>query len=190
MRMNNKATLASALMLGALGVAATANAASPEGFYIGGSATQSRFDTDNFDVDDVDEEDTGWKAFVGFRFAPFFAIEGGYTDFGETDSPADAVGGPFSLDAKGASVFGVGIIPIGPLELFGKAGGARLKSNGIYGPDEFSDSETNFAYGAGVGLAFGNLGLRAEYENFDTGGEAGHLDLISVGLTYTFPIAR
>jgi hypothetical protein len=180
--------IASALLLGALGVSA-AQAAAPIGPYVGGSATQSRFDTDNFDVEDVDDEDTGWKAFAGFRFAPFFAVEGGYIDFGETDSPADAVGGPFSLDAKGISAFGLGIIPVGPVEFFGKAGGARLKSNGIYGPDEFSDSSTNFAYGFGVQLALGSFGLRAEYENFDAD-DAGHLDLISVGLTYTFNIGR
>jgi OmpA-OmpF porin, OOP family len=187
--MTRTTTLASALLLGAFGVSA-AQAAAPIGPYIGGSATQSRFDTDNFDVDDVDDEDTGWKAFIGYRFAPFFAVEGGYVDFGESDSPADAVGGPFSLDAKGMSAFGVGIIPVGPVELFGKAGGARLKYNGIYGADEFKDSSTEFAYGFGVQLALGNVGLRAEYENFDTGGDAGKLDLISVGLTYTFNVGR
>jgi OOP family OmpA-OmpF porin len=187
--MNKTNAIVSALLLGTLGVS-VAQAEAPMGPYIGGSATQSRFDTDNFDVSDVDDEDTGWKAFAGFRFAPFFAVEGGYIDFGKTDSPADAVGGPFSLDAKGISAFGVGIIPIGPVELFGKAGGARLKTNGIYGPDEFNDSNTEFAYGLGVQLALGNVGLRAEYENFDTGNDAGHLDLISVGVTYTFNIGR
>jgi opacity protein-like surface antigen len=179
--------LASALLLGALGVSA-AQAAAPMGPYIGGSATQSRFDTDNFDVDDIDDEDTGWKAFTGWRFAPFFAVEGGYTNFGESDAPGDALGGPFSLDVKGISAFGVGILPLGPVELFGKAGGARLKANYSVGAQDFNDSSTEFAYGAGVQIAFGSVGLRAEYENFDTGGDAGHLDLISLGLTYTFNI--
>ena len=181
--------IASALLLGALGVSA-AQAAAPIGPYIGGSATQSRFDTDNFELSDVDDEDTGWKAFVGWRFAPFFAVEGGYTDFGQSDAPGDDLSDPFSLDVKGISAFGVGIIPIGPIELFGKVGGARLKANYAIGADEFKDSSTEFAYGAGVQFAFGNVGLRAEYENFDTGGDAGHLDLISLGVTYTFNIGR
>ena len=179
--------IASALLLGALGVSAAQAATPVLGPYIGGSATQSRFDTDNFELSDVDDEDTGWKAFVGWRFAPFFAVEGGYTDFGQSDATADQLPDDFRLKVKGASVFGVGIIPIGPVELFGKAGGARLKVNGIYGDDRFRDSETNFAYGAGVSLAFGNVGVRAEYENFDAD-DAGHLDLISLGLTYTFNI--
>jgi len=31
----------------------------------------------------VDDSDGGWKLFVGYRFNPYFAIEGGYTSLGE-----------------------------------------------------------------------------------------------------------
>src|SRR5512134_582498 len=30
----------------------------------------------------IDDSDMGWKAFVGYRFNPFFALEGGYVDLG------------------------------------------------------------------------------------------------------------
>ncbi len=49
----------------------------------------------------------------------------------------------------------------------------------------YEDKETELAYGAGVQFNLGNLGLRAEYEKFDTD-VVGDLDVISIGATYTF----
>lgn len=179
--MKTSITAASALLaLAALGASATATAA--EGVYIGGAALQSRFDSDDFDVDDVDEEDTGWKAFVGIRPMPFFAMEAGYINFGKSQAPAV---GAFEAKAEAFTAFGVGIIPVGPIELFGKAGAARIDAKGNVDAVFFDDKEIEFAYGAGVQLALGALGIRAEYEKFDTD-VIGNLDVISLGLTYTF----
>ena len=97
--MTKTKTIASALLLGALGVSA-AQAAAPLGPYIGIAGTQSRFDKHHFDIDDVDDEDTGWEGILGYRFAPFFAVESSYIDFGDTDAPEDVIGGPFSANAK------------------------------------------------------------------------------------------
>jgi hypothetical protein len=38
------------------------------GFYLGAGITQSRWDADNFEVDDVDDEDNSWKVIAGYRF--------------------------------------------------------------------------------------------------------------------------
>ena len=46
------------------------------GFYVGAGITQSRWDADNFDVDDLDDEDNSWKAIAGYRFNPNFARGG------------------------------------------------------------------------------------------------------------------
>jgi opacity protein-like surface antigen len=186
--MNKSKTIASALLLGALGVSAVQAAEPVLGPYIGVSGTQSRFDTDRFDIDDIDDEDTGWKGIAGYRFAPFFAAETAYVDFGETDAPEDVIGGPFRANAKALTAFGLGIVPLGPVELFGKLGASRVKSRGRIGGSDFSDADTKLAYGAGVQLALRNVGLRAEWEKFDTQ-TLGNLKVVSVGLTYTFPIA-
>ena len=37
---------------------------------MGAGITQSRWDADNFDVDDLDDEDNSWKAIAGYRFNP------------------------------------------------------------------------------------------------------------------------
>lgn len=182
--MNRTMGIAAIAVAAALGMSA-AYAASPGG-YVGLSGMQSRFDSDNFDVEDVDEEDTGWKLYGGYRFTPNFALEGGYTRFGQAEAPSAAVGGPFEADAKAFSAFGVGIFPVGPVDLFLKAGAARIDADGNVGAVFFQDKEIEFAYGAGAQVNFGMLGLRAEYEKFDTD-VIGDLDVISIGFVLNFP---
>jgi hypothetical protein len=173
-----KTTLkAATAVLALVGLGMSANTMAAEGLYVGGSAIQSRFDSDNFDIDDVDDEDTGWKAFVGIRPVPYFGAELAYTKFGEAQAPS------FAAEAEAWSAFGLGIVPVGPVELFVKAGAARIKTDST--SILFENKETEFAYGAGVQLAFGRLGLRAEYEKFDTD-VIGDLDVISLGVTLTF----
>jgi hypothetical protein len=167
------------------GVASAQDVDVPLGFYAGGAVTQSRFDEDEFSVDDLDDEDTSWKAIAGFRFHPNFAIEGQYVDFGEATAPAPPLGGPFAAEAKAFALYGVGLIPVGGFDLYAKLGAARIDGEGRFGDLLFEDDETEFAYGAGAQARFGNLGVRLEYEKYDTD-VVGDLDLISLGLTYTF----
>lgn len=157
------------------------------GFYLGGGLTQSRFDNDNFSIDDIDEEDNGWKAILGLRPHRNFAFEANYVNFGESTAPSTSVGGPFSADAEGFAVYGVGIAPVGPIELYAKLGVARLQSDGSSGSPAvfFDDKATELAYGAGIQFRLGSFGLRAEYEKYDTD-VIGDLDLITVGFTFNF----
>lgn len=52
-----------------------------------------------------------------------------------------------------------------------------------------TDRATKVAYGAGVLFHLRNIAFRAEYEKFDTD-LIGDLELISLGVTYTFNLAR
>jgi hypothetical protein len=47
------------------------------------------------------------------------------------------------------------------------------------------DDGTDLAYGVGVGLGFGSLGARLEYERFEID-DADTVDMISLGVTWTF----
>lgn len=180
--MNKTTTITSvAAALAVLGMSA---ATAAEGFYIGGAGMQSRFDSDNFDVEDVDDEDTGWKAIAGFRLHPNFAVEGSYVSFGNASAPSTALGGPLDAEANAMSLFGVGLAPMGPVDLFLKAGMARIDADGTVGAVAFEDKAWEFAYGAGIQWNLGNLALRAEYEKFDTD-VIGDLDVISLGVTFT-----
>lgn len=180
-----KSSMKSASIVAALAALLMSSAVVAQGVYVGGAGLQSRFDSDDFDVEDVDDEDTGWKLFAGIRPHQYFAIEGGFTQFGQAEAPAVAVGGPFEAKAEAFSLFGVGIIPAGPVDLFVKAGAARIDAEGNVGAVFFDDKATEFAYGAGVQLNLGRLGFRAEYEKFDTD-VIGDLDVISLGVVFSF----
>jgi OOP family OmpA-OmpF porin len=155
------------------------------GFYLGAGITQSRWDADNFDVDDLDDEDNSWKAIAGYRFNPNFAVEANYVDFGEASAPATPLAARFDAEAKGFALYAVGTVPISMVDLYAKAGAARIDGEGRFGDVGFQDDATEFAYGAGIRLRLQNFGLHAEYEKFDTD-VVGDLDLITLGATYSF----
>jgi opacity protein-like surface antigen len=184
----NKPITKTLAALAVLGLAATGAQAADWstgpfiGPYVGAAALQSRFDSDNFDVDDVDDEDTGWKILAGVRMTPHFGLEADYTKFGKAQAPSAAVGGPFVARAKAFSAFGIGYMPVGPVDLYAKVGAARIDADGNVGAVFFDDKKVEFAYGAGVQLGLGRLGLRAEYEKIDTD-VIGDLDVISLTAT-------
>ncbi|MEO8314637.1 MAG: outer membrane beta-barrel protein [Pseudomonadota bacterium] len=169
-----------------LSTGAFAQDAEPDtGFYLGAGLTQSRFDNDDFDVDDIDNEDNSWKVILGARPHRNFAFEANYVNFGKSTQPSVPAGGPFEADADGYALFALGIAPIGPIELYGKLGVSRIDSDGNVGAVFFKDKATQLAYGAGIQFRLGGLGLRVEYEKYDTD-VIGDLDLITAGVTYTF----
>jgi hypothetical protein len=153
-----------------------------EGFYIGGGVGQFNVKVD--DVDDTDEaiqslddEDTAWKAFVGWRMNPYFALELAYIDFGGPSDRATAAGssGDFSVDLSGFAPYVIGTIPLGPVELFGKVGYYFYDVDASVdlddGPDfDSTSSEQDLLYGFGVGMTFfERLNARLEYEKIDSG---------------------
>jgi hypothetical protein len=171
------------LLLGSSG-AAFAQDADLRGFYLGGSITQTRFDEDNFSFNDLDDEDNSWKIVGGFRFSNQFGVEGNYVDFGEASAPA-LIGVPaFNAEAKAFSLFAVGYLPVSAFDFFAKVGAAQIDAE-TRGRVVSDDDKTEFAYGGGAQLRLGQLGIRAEYEKYDTD-IVGDLDMISLGLTYTF----
>jgi hypothetical protein len=166
--------------------------AADTGLYVGGGYVRAQVNnvfgtTDyNFKIDD-----NAYKAIVGFRPIPPFAVEANYVNLGHQSS--DLLGGynPFShADSRAFDIAGVGLIPLGPVDLFGKAGGARWTLSGdTLGPNDtlfaLNRSGTSFLWGAGVQAHWGPLGGRLEYEHFqmpDTDGAR----LFSADLTFTF----
>lgn len=174
-------------VVGAVAVLCASTVSAAEGLYLGAAGMQSRFDSSNFDITQVDNEDTGWKLIAGVRTMPNFAVEAAYMRFGNSTAPSIALVGPYKAKAKAFAAFGLGIWPAGPVDLFLKAGAARIDASGNVGAVNFSDKKIEFAYGAGVQLNLQRFGLRAEYEKFNTS-VIGDLDVISVGVNYTFGV--
>ena len=187
----------SLLCLSIILVAAAVPASAIEnGFYLGGSIGGS-----SLEVQDVAEEfgafrfsdgDTAFKLFGGFRFLNFLAVEAGYVDLGDpTDVIASIEGDEFEVQIglKGWDAFAVGLLPLGPVDLFAKIGVVSWDADIVAVLDDVIDSDsesgTDAAYGIGVALRLGEVALRVEGEQFKIA-DAEDVYMFSVGATFTF----
>ena len=166
------------------------------GFYLGGSIGGSTLEVQDFDEDfgafRFSDGDTAYKLFGGFRFLNFLAVEAGYVDLGDpTDIIASIEGDELEVQigVKGWDAFAVGLLPLGPVDLFAKIGVVSWDADIVavldYAIDSDSDSGTDAAYGIGVALRLGQVALRAEGEQFDIA-DAEDVYMFSVGATFTF----
>lgn len=177
--------LPSALPLALLGISAAHAASAPYiGPYAGGDVLLERLQPDRTDAHHIparNDRDLGWKGLVGVRMSRHLAFEAGFTDFGEfTALPATTSDGPSRARIRAFTAHAAGIMPVGPLEAFIKAGPTRVQSIGHLGSVYFDDVQRRITSGAGMQLTRGRLVLRLEYEKFGTA-RVGDLDSISMG---------
>ena len=91
----NRLTIAATLLaLGPAGlISGAAYAQSPdndEGLYLGGGVGQFDIEIDGLDgvdeaVSRLDDNDTAWQAFVGWRLNPYISLQAAYVDFGRPE---------------------------------------------------------------------------------------------------------
>ncbi len=188
---------------GFVSIAAADDVIAPLGLYVGGSFGRANVRVDSQTTGslfDFDEHHAGWKALVGVRPAAPIGAELEYMDFGHPERTIDGV--RTDARARGAGLFAVGYLPIPVVDVFGKAGVARLQTiaRGTFATVQpggqvcnnssasclfdTDHTDTRFAYGGGVQVKLARLGVRAEYERISASG--GDPSLLSVGLTYTF----
>ena len=165
------------------------------GLYVGGSlgstslALGNNYLDQEFDDIDLDEDTSAWKAYAGVQFLPFISLEGGYVSFGQVDDTSPTVAA--ELETETMALFARGILPVGPLQVFGKVGyhfydadvSLQDITNAVTRGDSVSGQD--LAIGAGAGIEFGALTLRAEYEVFLVE-DLDDLTMISVGASYSF----
>jgi opacity protein-like surface antigen len=118
--------------------------------------------------------DDAFKINAGYRFMPYFALEADYIDFGNPGSSFYGTGssGNYKLHVSGFAPFAVGTLPLGPVEVFGKAGWLFTDNNlKVYLNEpgqqfiQSSHSTTDFIYGGGVGVTFlRHLNVNVEYD--------------------------
>lgn len=173
-------------LVASLAFAALPAVAVDNGIYLGGSIGQSGVDIDDvgFGGGDFSSDATAFKVIAGWRFLDWLSIEGNYVDLGSADERVD--GDRFEVDASGLSLSAVGFLPIGPVDLFARVGAINWDADfSIEGVDLPSDDGTDLTYGVGAQFRVWGLSVRAEYEQFDID-EADTVDLISLGVTWTF----
>ena len=143
-----------------------------EGFYLGGGLGDFSTEIDELDdVDDAnldfDEDQDASKIFAGWRFNQFLAAQADYYDFGNSDTALGLL--PVSSEASGIAPSIVGTLPIGPVELFARAGiifydlEVNLDNNNV-----IDDTGNDPVYSVGIGVTvLEHLNLKAEYELID-----------------------
>jgi len=191
---------ASALALGAVPAAQAQMEDNTGGPYLGVGWGQFNVNVDNLsDAGTVannitKSDDNAWKAFVGWRFAPFIALELAYIDLGSPSDQFEGGGssGNYTLDISGFSPYLIGTIPAGPVELFAKVGYYfyDVDLNVDFdspGPDIGADSSReDFVYGVGLGFTFfEHVHVRAEYEWIDLQ-NAGDSDALWLSAAWRF----
>ena len=190
--------------------------AQSQGFYGGLSLGAASSDIDKSALDreltsagvtglssDADENDVGYKAYLGYGFTPNFAVEGGYANLGSPEYKASFTGGNAKADweSHGMYVQAVGRAPVANRFSLLAKGGVYFAENEVdiraTGPGgsastDDSDSEINFVFGFGGEYALNpSTSVRFEWERFlnvgddDVGGEA-DVELMSLGLRFNF----
>ena len=151
---------------GALTLAAGAVQAGVPGVdvYFGAGLGQGNADVSASDlsVSSFDKKDLGWKVFFGGRFLSSIGAELDYIDFGKPS------GSGVEVHNKALAGFGMFYLPLPlpVLDVYAKAGLARVSSDLQVSANSFNTKDTKLAYGAGVQLKFGSFAVRGEYERF------------------------
>ena len=176
--------------------AAAARADDVLGLYVGASAGQSQVEATVPNIGGFEQNHSAYKLIVGIRPISAFGAEVSYVDLGH---PSGGGAAASNVSQSGADAFAVVYLPVPVVDVFVKAGLARLQTtvNGInpgVGTCTTTDpncalfrlehTESSFAAGAGAQVKFGSLAVRAEYERFSAAG--GNPSFISLGLTWTF----
>jgi opacity protein-like surface antigen len=167
------------------------------GLYLGGAVGQSQVEANVPSVGEFKENHSAFKVIAGIRPIPLIGAELSYIDFGHPSG--NTSGSPSDLSEKGADAFAVLYLPVPVVDVFVKAGLARLQStlNGVRpgvaactfnNPNcalfRLDRTNTSFAAGAGAQFKLGAWAVRAEYERFNAAGA--NPSLVSLGLTWTF----
>jgi opacity protein-like surface antigen len=168
------------------------------GLYIGGSVGQSQVEANVPSVGDFKENHSAFKVMVGIRPISLIGAELSYIDFGHPSGNINVA--PSNVSEKGADAFAVLYLPVPVVDVFVKAGLARLQST-INSADRIGvacamgvrncvplfrldSTNTSFAAGAGAQFKLSAWAVRAEYERFNAAG--GNPSLVSLGVTWTF----
>ncbi|MDH4573353.1 outer membrane beta-barrel protein [Salinicola acroporae] len=178
--MKKKIWLVIPMTISPLLLAPTAQAANADGLYLGigggyGEVASSDSEIGKFagasgENYRVDDDDSVYKAFVGYEYNPYFATEAFYADLGKPNLIRG--GNVVDLKSKAYGLSLVGKLPVGAgFELFAKAGMARWETEAKGELSATSDLDDNDGidpvYGAGVQFRYQHLLLRTEYERYD-----------------------
>jgi len=177
-------------------LAAVASGPAAAQLYAGGSIGYSQFkDVCVLANVPCDDTDTAWRAFGGYQFNPYFALEVGFADLGATTGSGSV--GSFSVEAKEAwDLSALFTVPVTTrLSFLFRLGAHRVRTTVDqqgpgFAPMHEAKTGSSWTYGAGAEYSLGKLGVRAEWQRYDNiaGGTLveDDVDVLSIGLLFRF----
>jgi hypothetical protein len=165
------------------------------GVYAGGAFGQAQVEAGTPTFGSFKKDHNAYQLMLGVRPISPFGVEVDYLDFGH---PSATVGGwPTDLTMKGEAAFAMLYLPLPILDLYVKAGMARLQSQ-LRTVTTFTcttmnpgcnifvvkNTDSHLAGGVGVQVKLGSWTVRGEYEGFSVAG--GTPGLAAIGLMRTF----
>jgi OOP family OmpA-OmpF porin len=205
-----------ATLIGISGGLTSAQAEDLTGWYGGVNLGRSNLKMNGGDLDgafanqglstssSLEKHDTGYSLDLGYQFNPYFALEGGYVDFGKFDvsstasaPAADTINGRYK--AHGYDFSAVGILPLQQgLSVYGKAGAFRSRaeldasSSGAVPVSGGSHSATHPTFGIGASYDFTQRVVgKLEWNRYLKVGDSGvtgrgDIDLYTAGVAFKF----
>jgi hypothetical protein len=164
--------VAAAFVLCCASSARAADEGNHQGLYLGvglGEFSTQIDDINNVDNAnlDFDSDEDATKIFAGWRFNRFLAVQLDQYDFQRSTAAINLL--DVSADTKGTAASIVGTLPLGPIELFARAGEIWYDVNvDVDGQREIDASGHDPVYSAGIGFTVAKrLNLKAEYERIN-----------------------
>jgi opacity protein-like surface antigen len=166
------------------------------GLYVGAAVGHAQIEASAPDVPDFRESHSAYKFMAGIRPISLLGVEIAYDNFGH---PSQQIGYlATNVSMKGESAFGILYLPVPVLDVFFKAGLARIDSTAttnvvclagqpcieLATPGPESRTNVGLAAGAGAQFKIGSLAVRGEYERFNAAG--GNPSLWSIGVIWKF----
>jgi OOP family OmpA-OmpF porin len=181
--LKHSAAMAASLMLLVGPVSAQAS-----GFYVGASIGNATLNED-FDGLQVDDNSTAFRIVGGWRFNDYFALEGGYHDFGDFKQDFDIAGTPGTakISADGFTFGAAGSIPVSErFALTGRAGAFFWNGSAeINNVSQATPEDSNLYLGAGVSFDVSkSFQLTTDWTRYEL--ESASSGVFSVGLQYQF----
>jgi hypothetical protein len=169
------------LLFAALLLGATAVVQAEDGLYAAGSigVTQEHYDSSYLNAS---SNDVSYQIGLGYRVFGVLAGELDYVGFPR------AYSGINYADTYGVGVSVLGFLPISLLDVYGRVGLFDYRTNAYQSAPfnySFHESGSDLTYGAGVGMHWGNVGARLEYDGYNVS-HANQLNIVSLGVVWSF----
>ncbi len=158
------------------------------GFYVGASIGQAELSED-FDGFVIDENSTAYRVVAGWSVNDYFALEGGYHNFGafEQDIDINGVVSRVSLSADGFTLGATGSVPVSEqFSLFGRAGWFFWDGDAeINNVSQATPEDTNLYLGVGIRYAVSDrFRVTGDWTRYEL--ESANSNVISIGIQYGF----